>query len=296
MPSELIRSGPLNRSVRRFTKRILRKTIKKYYCSFPNEIFALIFGHLVDDLPSLKNISLVCRDFAAMARPFVFRDIRRPYKRYLIATTDSLVKRFWRFIRAHPNMTDFVRTLQFSAYAMSWRDLGRLDFILAHLQLLQEICMDHPKIRHLQAIERFFSNTLKELHCLDVVLDTPAHFEAFQNMPNSLIALEVLVLNVAIYEDAERPLIFPCTLNFMSLKRTDMILLSCVKLGLAVSSNLPKLRVLLLEFISWDGDWSRWLEENSDRQSNWSPLSISGTLVVFNADTFYLDKPHSKRK
>ncbi|KIK59566.1 hypothetical protein GYMLUDRAFT_261981 [Collybiopsis luxurians FD-317 M1] len=296
MPLELklFRTGSLSRSVRRFTKRIFRRTITKIRCSFPNEIYALIFEHLTDDLSTLKNISLVCRDFAAMARPIIFRDIWLPLTWKSGGSLYPLVKRFWLFIIAHPSITDSVRTLSFSTYEMSGEDLERLHFILAHLQRLEEIWVDKPQIYHLNTIETSFSDTLKELHCSHVILKTAAHFAIFQNTLNSLTALKVFVLDASISRDARRPLIVPCTLKILSLKRTDVTLLHCVGLGLAMSSNPPLLRVLLLE-LAWSDDWHRWPEENPHRQNYWSTLGINGTLVVFDVqitnDTLALITP-----
>ncbi|KIK59567.1 hypothetical protein GYMLUDRAFT_44524 [Collybiopsis luxurians FD-317 M1] len=273
-------------SVRRLTKRIFRRTINKYRCSFPNEIYALIFEHLTNDLSTLKKISLVCRDFAAMARPLLFRDIRLEPDWRPDAFLHPLVMRFWRLIVAHPDITDSVRTLQFSVYNMGpeEREL-RLDFILAHLLRLEEIWMDHPRIYHLQTVGKFFGNTLKELHCSDIILRTTSDFEIVQNMLNSLTALKVLVLNATIVEYAERPLILPPSLIIASFKRTDMALLRCVGLGLAMSSNPPILRVMLLDLV-WYSNWHRWLEEFYGSQSCWNTLSINRTLVVLEVDEF----------
>ncbi|KIK59573.1 hypothetical protein GYMLUDRAFT_44529 [Collybiopsis luxurians FD-317 M1] len=281
MPLELrlkLLTGPLSSSLRRLTKHIVRKT---YQCSFPfpNEIYALIFEHLTDNLSTLKNVSLVCRGFAVMAKPLIFRDIRLPFIWQSHDTFYPLVKRFWRLILAHPGIADSVRMLEISAYEMSSKELEQLDLILAQLHRLKEIWMDGPKIHHLQTIGRSFSDTLRELHCSDVYLDSPADFEVFQAMLNSLVVLKVLVLDATISRDAERPLILPHSLKIASFERVDITMLHCIGLGLAMSSNPPILRAILLE-LTLNGNWQNWLKENPDSHIHWNTLSISDTLVV----------------
>ena len=55
---------------------------------FPNEVFALIIQSLSNDYTSLRNISLVCKDFSHISQPYIFRELRllngnrRSYPRY----------------------------------------------------------------------------------------------------------------------------------------------------------------------------------------------------------------------
>ncbi|KIK59565.1 hypothetical protein GYMLUDRAFT_85876, partial [Collybiopsis luxurians FD-317 M1] len=196
-------------------------------------------------------------------------------------TPHPLVERFWRFIIAHPHITDSIRAFEFSVYSISPEELERLDFILAHLSRLERIRVDgnDPKIYHLRTIQTSFSDTLKELQVSTI---TAALFEAFQNMLNSLAVLKVLVLFEIRPGHTERPLILPSSLKIASFDCMSMSILRCVVLGLAISLNPPILRVLYLELFLHSE--RRSLENNPKFQFFWNALRINGTQVVLKVD------------
>ncbi|KIK59615.1 hypothetical protein GYMLUDRAFT_673627 [Collybiopsis luxurians FD-317 M1] len=157
---------------------------------FPNEIFALIIDGLRGDVPALRNVSLVCKDFAALAQPRIFRVVRLDAGRSRVPVEHlPLVRQLGSFLQ-NLKLVRFVQRLHFSSHVQITdgnedpaRTLGSMSSLIALY-----ICL--PSSKHFQTIEISpFHGALKELY-IDVVFP-PTDWDCFENMLASLTALEL---------------------------------------------------------------------------------------------------------
>ncbi|KAF9034360.1 hypothetical protein BJ165DRAFT_1598559, partial [Panaeolus papilionaceus] len=97
-----------------------------------NAIFPLeIFQHIVDHLPqtsatasipqlrSFRNCSLVCKDFVALCRPHIFRDIELGIYRDVSVSRSRLIE----VLEKNPNISSYVKSVRYTLNSESEEDL-----------------------------------------------------------------------------------------------------------------------------------------------------------------------------
>ncbi|KIK55184.1 hypothetical protein GYMLUDRAFT_48163 [Collybiopsis luxurians FD-317 M1] len=249
-------------------------------CGFPNEIFALVIGNLANDLPSLQNLALVCKDFAALAQVHIFREI------------DLSAERTWAHVEGEPGpkfsyplihrlalllpnqrLARLVQQLSFFSPSIMMADeVETIAHILENLPSLTRIEMICPRLRHFQAIQgSSISQNLKVLHLR--AASKHIHVDVFlslQELLPSLAVLEVLSISGEIGYSTSGILLLPQSLKILSIVTPNKALIRGIGLGLK-SLHPLSLQTLLLEY---DSD-----EEACD--SLWTGLeSDSGMQVV----------------
>ncbi|KAJ3782508.1 hypothetical protein GGU10DRAFT_378504 [Lentinula aff. detonsa] len=146
---------------------------------FPNEISDLIVGYLVDDLPSLRNVALLCHDFANLARSHIFgqvdlKDVSNGTGYFQSKSRSSGHRRddylplMYRFaaLLNHPQtafLGRFVRRLNFDPCLGPLRNVeqAELDLIISsifqQLPLLIELSVNRGRLVHLAAAQMYLS-------------------------------------------------------------------------------------------------------------------------------------------
>ncbi|KIK59479.1 hypothetical protein GYMLUDRAFT_44454 [Collybiopsis luxurians FD-317 M1] len=227
------------------SRRRSERIFKRNHRRVPNEISSIIIETLTDNFPALHSLSLVCKDFAALAQPHIFREIdlvpkigRRPKGR------DSLIHRF-ASLRNHSDVIKFTQRLHFSSDGASWEEFCEMTCILDLLPALISLSIDRPEYPVYQAIEASsISGTLKQLHISDPDLYS-LHFLCFQRMLMSLTHLEVLAVFCLLGHTYTRALTLPSSLRVASFMGVNTDSLHAISEGLD-KAPLPLLRTLVL--------------------------------------------------
>ncbi|KAF9070322.1 hypothetical protein BDP27DRAFT_1447008 [Rhodocollybia butyracea] len=233
----------------------------------PNEILVMIIDNLANDLSSLYNISLVCRDLSVISRACIFRKLRlAPKKR---------IERF-RSLLSDPkskSISGFVRSLDMSLELAVAEDLQSSVFILEHLPSLTDIAIESAQTPHLEVMKTCLGNKLRELW-----IYLPYNvFEGLQDLLISLTTLKLLSLsgcNGSNMDHMESALILPGSLETLSLTLPLAgRAFHSIGLGIEVACP-PALHTLYVEF-----DWSERYGPQ-DRSVLWRGLGLHVKAVV----------------
>ncbi|KIK59577.1 hypothetical protein GYMLUDRAFT_44532 [Collybiopsis luxurians FD-317 M1] len=254
-------------SLRR-SERIFRKTSRR----LPNEIFALIIENLTDELTSLRAAGLVCKDFAALARPHIFREIRLVGSKHIDSFT--LVKRFEHLLRysSHTSfLRNVIRILEVQTEYLETDDKGdSVVYLFQNLPSLVDLRMSHPNPACFRTIQMSLGGTLQELRIQNLTLETPEVCQQFQTMLNSLTALRVLVMhfNTAV----EQPFILPHSLKVASFPYAGRTALRNIGRGLESSLHPPTLRAIFLGHSP--------MERDLDCSAIWKSISVDTQVIL----------------
>ncbi|KIK59480.1 hypothetical protein GYMLUDRAFT_44455 [Collybiopsis luxurians FD-317 M1] len=238
------------------------RIFKRNHRRVPNEISSIIIENLADNLPSLRNLALVCKDFAAMARPQIFREIDlEPEERVADAPvrTFSLVHRLGSLLESSA-INQFIRRLHLSLKGTPSDEFEVVVRILHHLTALTSLSIHGPESGLFQEIETSpVGGTLKQLH-LYSPLPCRWDFVSFKRMLLSLSRLEVLAVCGAPKFSEPGALLLPGSLKIASFACIPLDVLCAIGAGLEIAP-LPSLRTLILDplaikqevYIIWNG-------------------------------------------
>ncbi|KAF5392732.1 hypothetical protein D9757_000960 [Collybiopsis confluens] len=213
---------------------------------FPNELFALIVGNLMDDRSSLRNLALVCKDFAQMSQSILFRAIN----------LDGLS--IWGHsypagLRYQHHLKSFLRTSsilrfvqQLDVFPNKFFNAGDAARILGDMTSLTAFTLISPKLGHIHAIGSSLPSTLKIL-CINR-LDA-ADVGAFASTLLLLKSLEALAMtSICVRLTEKLDIVFPRSLKTAFFRTVSSDLLQAIGSGLK-SSPLPSLRSIVLDDI-----------------------------------------------
>ncbi|KIK59616.1 hypothetical protein GYMLUDRAFT_245284 [Collybiopsis luxurians FD-317 M1] len=237
------------------------------YRRFPNEIFTLIVDGLTDNLPALRNTSLVCKDFAALAQPWIFRIIRLEAGQSRVPVEHlPLVRQLGPFLQ-NPKLVQFVERLHFSSYMQETDRNEDLAHILESMPSLIALYICFPSSRHFQAIEISpLHGALKELYIDMTDPLRPTDWASFENMLASLTTLEVLAIHALnTLSEGPRKVILPRTLKIAAFINTSSGFGRAVALGLE-SSYPSSLRTIFLKAHYYESHSELWRGLDIDTQ------------------------------
>ncbi|KAE9406261.1 hypothetical protein BT96DRAFT_1015032 [Gymnopus androsaceus JB14] len=204
---------------------------------FPNEIFAIIIDSLNDDPFSLRNISVVCKDFVVFSQPYLFRHVDLTSKS-LAGCTEAAPpnKRRSQFVGILSNpqtsyLGRFVRRLDFPGNIENGSKGAQRDhvpdtlLILQSLPFLTEVRLEKGRFEHFDAIRKHLGGQLQKLWIRGVVLLEIVHFQDFQRLLTSLTELKFLAIdelsnsgNLALDQTA---LVLPSSLRELHITKMD---------------------------------------------------------------------------
>ncbi|KAJ3742675.1 hypothetical protein DFH05DRAFT_1527263 [Lentinula detonsa] len=272
---------------------------------FPNEISDLIVGYLVDDLPSLRNVALLCHDFANLARSHIFgqvdlKDVSNgtgyfPSKsRSSGHRRDDYLPLMYRFaaLLNDPKtafLGRFVRRLNFDPCSGPLRNVeqAELDLIISsvfqQLPLLIELSVNRGRLVHLAAAQMYLSQQLKVLTIGHMVFHDHNGFEQLQDLLTSLTNLTFLTIHdwslgrpLHIGTTSARALILPSSLKKACFTGTDEDTLKALGLGLK-SPQAPVLSSFFSDFRN----------EVEDRSTLWTGIGSHAVVVLDVGNTMY---------
>ncbi|KIK59481.1 hypothetical protein GYMLUDRAFT_245167 [Collybiopsis luxurians FD-317 M1] len=250
------------------SQRRSQRIFKRNHRRVPNEISLMVIDNLADDLPSLRNLALACRDFAASARPYIFREID-----LASSSSPNLPDPTWTFPLVHrldallrtSEINRFVQRLHLSSSRMSLDELELTAHILHRLTALASLSIHDPVTHLFKEVETSsFVGTLKQLY-IDPLMPHSLHFISFQRMLMSFSCLEVLAVCGSPEFSEHRALLLPNSLRVGSFTDTSAGLLRSVGAGLEIAP-LPFLRTLVLEPLSAGQDPITWNGLGRDTQ------------------------------
>lgn len=246
---------------------------------FPNEIFALILGTLDHhhEMSSLRNAALVCREFAQISRPLIFREVNLEWKEVVTSgerirtTTIDLIADLLRDPRS-AHLGSFIQALRAEGGA---HDVAPLEFILNKLPSLLCLHVYVPVSETFQIIQARLGEKLTILQIGSVLLENSEEVQIFQNMLDSLKGLQVLTLISVETEIPNQQIILPKLLEVLCLGYVDGGSWHAIRSGLE-TSNRSSLKTIVLDCES---------AVSADRDF-WEAIG-SKTLVV--VDVFYMN-------
>ncbi|KAF5379298.1 hypothetical protein D9757_007643 [Collybiopsis confluens] len=250
---------------------------------FPNEIFCLIVEILADDVPSLQNISLVCKELLQLSRPLIFCDIDLA-ERFLVPL--SRVNPFLHLIRDPQSeyLRDYVQRLSINP-AMFGRHSAKFNFIFQNLPSLDSLrlmSLDHAVFPIVQA---HLTEKLIELRISESIFSDPEYVEPFQHLLTSFTRLRYLALDdLDMVIGHEQEIILPCTLEVLSLSYLETELLRAIALGMKTSWP-PSLKSVIITYSSF----------TKIGRIFWEAINSNTQLVLDIDDVDPFDKP-GKRK
>ncbi|KIK59502.1 hypothetical protein GYMLUDRAFT_74418 [Collybiopsis luxurians FD-317 M1] len=218
---------------------------------FPNEVFALIIDYVYDDPASLRNVALVCKDFAVMSQSHIFHTVCL-VKRKHISHTD-LFKRFASLLsdtKQTSSVGKFVKDLDLymiEDFSMKCQDA--LVSILQNLPSLNEIRLQ--VLDFIEQIHTGFGPRLVELRLTGISLESLKDLEYLQSMLSSSSGLKILAMydchtwGSDLAKESPFMIILPSSLKIASFGSVDPELLHIIALGM--SSQSPDLDYLILD-------------------------------------------------
>ncbi|KIK59485.1 hypothetical protein GYMLUDRAFT_668928 [Collybiopsis luxurians FD-317 M1] len=174
------------------------RIFKRNHRRIPNEISSMIIDNLADNFPALRNLALVCKDFAALAQPHIFRYIdlaNDPSENTVVGPVCSYprVRRLESLLESS-KIHQFVQRLDLSSDRISSDELEVMTRILHLLTSLTRISMRDPESRLFMEIENSsLVGTLKRLR-IDSSFRYNWNVASFQRILISLSCLEVLAI------------------------------------------------------------------------------------------------------
>ncbi|KIK50453.1 hypothetical protein GYMLUDRAFT_460038 [Collybiopsis luxurians FD-317 M1] len=210
---------------------------------FSNEIFVLIMENLAEDVVSLRNTSIVCRDLASLSQSFIFRTID-------LVLPSSKGDRFLSLLR-DPQTVSLGKLVQkLTLYAPSdAQDIATTSFILQNLTSLVSFRMICPHYVELYwtVIGAHLGAKLQELQLSRVMLRTRQASELFQNMLYSLKSLKYLALTGVEILDTEWTLFLPSSLEILALAYISEATFNIIGHGMKASPNPPALQTFFID-------------------------------------------------
>ncbi|KIK50584.1 hypothetical protein GYMLUDRAFT_51093 [Collybiopsis luxurians FD-317 M1] len=206
---------------------------------FSNEIFALIIEYFTDDIPTLKNIALVCRDFASLSQPFIFRAID-------LSLNSFKVERFMNLLR-QPQTTflgKYVRRLDYGP-----EDAEAFISIITKLPSLVAFKIAGLRTEICRGVKDHLGEKLEELQLYWVSIHELEDFHLLQSMLASLGVLKFLSLNAIDFKhhSSQQVLILPSSLKVLSLRDLDQLTLDVIAQGMHISSNSRTLQTIFID-------------------------------------------------
>ncbi|KIK59501.1 hypothetical protein GYMLUDRAFT_44471 [Collybiopsis luxurians FD-317 M1] len=221
----------------------------------PNEIFAVIIGQFYDDPASLRNIALVCKDFAVMSQFHIFQTVCLLNRDLHVS---KIIKQFASLLRDTKQTSflgKFVKELDLftnGRFFMEYHDA--LMFIFRNLPSLSKLRMQALDIQRLspifiEVIKTGFGSRLVELRISGISFDDSEDLKHLQGMLSSLSGLKILAMYECHTSGSDLPtessLILPGSLTVASFGIIDPEIIRAIALGMSLQS--PDLHSLILD-------------------------------------------------
>ncbi|KIK59486.1 hypothetical protein GYMLUDRAFT_245172 [Collybiopsis luxurians FD-317 M1] len=230
------------------------RIFKRNHRRIPNEISSIIIENLADNFTALRNLALVCKDFAALAQSHIFREIDlaiNPSKETAFRSYPR-VRRLASLLESS-EIHQFVQRLKLSSDGISLDELGVMAHILHLLTSLTSLTMRRPESRLFVEIETSsLGGTLKWLR-VDSSIRCNWNLASFQRMLMSLSCLEVLAMCGSPEFLEPGAFLLPSSLRMASFTVIRANLLCAIGRGLKIVP-LPFLRTLVLDPLFADQD------------------------------------------
>ncbi|KAE9409828.1 hypothetical protein BT96DRAFT_458912 [Gymnopus androsaceus JB14] len=229
---------------------------------FPNEIFAIIIDNLSNDLSSLRETSLVCKDFIDLSQRHIFRRIDLAMCSHSEPVYPPDLERIHRLsaILGGPQTVSwgiFVQSFHFciplGSAALATEILMKS---LQNMPSLTDLGLTYPGYEHLQIIQNHCTQSLKRLSITSPYAYHSQHFQVFQKILASMSNLESLAMLDRHLESEEgdsfwilepMTLILPNTLREVRFGGMELGILQAVVRGMKMSYP-PMLRNVVVEF------------------------------------------------
>ncbi|KAF5389934.1 hypothetical protein D9757_003603 [Collybiopsis confluens] len=243
---------------------------------FPNEIFAIVLQNLADDLPSLRNVALACKDFCAMAQPHIFqeiglRDSSGAIDEYKCRVAVNDVETFLQSSK----ILQFIRRIYVTHKTPYFGEPNGAARMLSSFPALNSFTVFYPAAHLICAMESSpLAATLKVL-CIDCLHVDSRSLTLLGNMLVSLRVLKILAMSDVLCDREDcREIVLPRSLKVLSLRTILPRFLTNVGLGME-SSPPHSLEAVILSMLA-----------PSDCKGLWSSFGAR-TQIVFEKDVFH---------
>ncbi|KAJ4489928.1 hypothetical protein J3R30DRAFT_3693352 [Lentinula aciculospora] len=260
----------------------------------PNEISGIIIGFLVDDLSTLRNVALLCHDFASLAQSHIFRQVDLkddptsfPCSRSPSHQRVGYLPLIYRFAALLDNtqtlfLGQFVRRLDVDPCLGPLRNVEQAELdvtissIFQRLPSLIELRIKRDDCKHFEAIQMYLGKQLKELWIGHMMIYDQEDYDHFQNMLTSLTVITFLAIHdwslghkLDIDSTPVHALILPRSLKSACITGTNEYTYHALALGLE-SPRAPVLSSFLSDFRN----------EVEDRSSLWKGLGAKTAIAL----------------